>query len=72
MLRKGEVFGWVALLENHPHRIARATCLEPSQLLRIDGKAALTVLEQDPAAGYVVMRRLSSLIARYLASSGSR
>jgi toluene monooxygenase system ferredoxin subunit len=72
MLRKGEVFGWAALLENQPRRIARATCLEGSHLLRINGQAALRVLESDPASGYVVMRRLSSLIARYLVSSGSR
>ncbi|MDB5808724.1 MAG: methanesulfonate monooxygenase [Betaproteobacteria bacterium] len=72
MLRKGEVFGWAALLENQPHRIARATCLEPSQLLRINGHQALELLAADPAAGYVVMRRLSSLIARYLTSSGSK
>ena len=72
MLRKGEVFGWAALLDNQPQRIARATCLEPSQVLRINGKQALQVLANDPAAGYMVMRRLSSLIARYLASSGSK
>ena len=72
MLRKGEVFGWAALLENQPQRIARATCLEQSRLLRINGKRALQVLESDPASGYLVMRRLSSLIARYLASSGSK
>jgi toluene monooxygenase system ferredoxin subunit len=72
MLRKGEVFGWAALLENQPQRIARATCLEQSRLLKINGKQALQVLENDPASGYVVMRRLSSLIARYLASSGSK
>jgi toluene monooxygenase system ferredoxin subunit len=72
MLRKGEAFGWAALLENQPQRIARATCLEPSQLLRINGKQALQLLADDPGAGYVVMRRLSSLIARYLASSGSK
>jgi len=72
MLRKGEVFGWAALLENQPQRIARATCLEQSQLLRINGKQTLQVLENDPASGYLVMRRLSSLIARYLASSGSK
>ena len=72
MLRKGEVFGWAALLENQPQRIARATCLEQSQLLRINGKQALQVLAKDPASGYVVMRRLSSLIARFLASSGSK
>jgi toluene monooxygenase system ferredoxin subunit len=72
MLKKGEVFGWAALLEGYPARIASARCLEPSALLRINGKAALRVLEGDPAAGFVVMRRLAALIARYLASSGTR
>jgi toluene monooxygenase system ferredoxin subunit len=72
MLRKGEVFGWAALLESQPVRIAKATCIERSTLLRINGRRVLKVLEADPASGYVVMRRLSSLIARYLASSGAR
>jgi toluene monooxygenase system ferredoxin subunit len=72
MLRKGEVFGWAALLENQPQRIARATCLEQSQLLRINGKRTLELLERDSASGYVVMRRLASLIARYLTASGSK
>jgi len=72
MLRKGEVFGWAALVENQPRRIARATCLEQSKLLRIDGRKTLALLENDSASGFVVMRRLASLIARYLASSGSQ
>ena len=72
MLRKGEVFGWAALLESQPVRIARATCLESSTLLRINGRGALKVLEADPVSGYIVMRRLSSLIARYLAASGAK
>jgi toluene monooxygenase system ferredoxin subunit len=72
MLRKGEVFGWAALLDSQPSRIAKATCLEHSTLLRINGREALKVLESDPASGYVVMRRLSSLIARYLAPSGAK
>jgi toluene monooxygenase system ferredoxin subunit len=72
MLRKGEVFGWAALLEGTPARIASARCLEPSSLLRINGKGALRVLEGDPAAGFAVMRRLAALITRYLASSGAR
>jgi toluene monooxygenase system ferredoxin subunit len=70
MLKKGEVFGWAALLEGYPARIASARCLEDSRVLRINGKCALGVLEGDPAAGFVVMRRLSALIARYLATSG--
>lgn len=72
MLKKGEVFGWAALLDAHPARIASARCLEASSLLRISGKSALRVLEADPAAGFIVMRRLAALIARYLAPSGVR
>ena len=72
MLRKGEVFGWAALLDDHPARIATARVLEKSTLLRINGKAALKVLESDAASGYLVMRRLSALIARFLAAPGAR
>ena len=71
-LRKGEVFGWNALLEQYPHRIAAATCLEESSVLRINGKQMLAVLDSDPASGFVVMRRLSSLINRYLAAPGAK
>jgi toluene monooxygenase system ferredoxin subunit len=72
MLRKGEIFGWAALLDGQPRRIANAKCLEQSVLLRMNGGEALRILESDPASGYLVMRRLSSLIARYLAESGSK
>lgn len=72
MLKKGEVFGWAALLEGTPARIASARCLEASSVLRLNGRAALRVLEGDPAAGFTVMRRLAALIARYLASSGAK
>jgi toluene monooxygenase system ferredoxin subunit len=72
MLRKGEVFGWAALLDAQPTRIASARVLEPSRLLRINGKQALAVLEADPASGYLAMRRLSGLIARFLAAPGAR
>ena len=71
MLKKGETFGWAALLDGYPKRIAGARCLEDSTLLRINGKAAIGVLESDPSAGFTVMRRLSGLIAKYLALRGS-
>jgi toluene monooxygenase system ferredoxin subunit len=65
------VFGWAALLEGHPKRIAQAACLEPSVLLRIEGSRALEVLEADPLSGFHVMRQLSHLITRQLTSSGA-
>jgi toluene monooxygenase system ferredoxin subunit len=71
MLRKGEVFGWNALLEHHPRRIAKASCLEKSTVLRLSGKETMKVLEEDPVSGYKVMRNLSNLIARYLTASGA-
>ena len=72
MLKKGEVFGWAALIEGYPVRIASARCLEASTLLRLNGKATLAVLEENPSDGLVAMRRLAALIARHLASSGAR
>jgi len=71
-LGRGELFGWNALSENQPRRIARATCRERSSVLRMNGKEVLKVLESDPASGYVVMRRLAELIARYLAGDAPR
>jgi len=72
MLGKGELFGWNALIENHPRRIARATGRERSSVLRMNGAEVLKVLESDPASGYLVMRRLAELIARYLAGDARR
>jgi toluene monooxygenase system ferredoxin subunit len=72
MLKKGEIFGWAALLENQPQRIASARALENSAVLRINGRQALQLLEADPAAGYVVMRRLAGLIARFFVVAGAK
>lgn len=72
MLNRGEIFGWAALLENHPQRIASARALEPSTVLRINGRQALKLLEADTASGYAVMRRLAGLIARFLTVAGAK
>ena len=71
-LRKGEVFGWNALLEHYPQRIATATCLDNASLLKVNGKEMLQILASEPAAGYAVMRHLASLINRYLAEPGAK
>ena len=71
-LRKGEVFGWNALLEHYPQRIATAICIDDASVLRIPGAELLGILKSDPAAGFTVMRRLASLINRYLAGPGAK
>ena len=72
ILRKGEVFGWAALLENQPLRIAKAVCVEDSVLLRLNGAEAVEVLTSDPDSGYLVMRQLATLITKHFTSSGEK
>jgi toluene monooxygenase system ferredoxin subunit len=72
LISKGEVFGWSALLEGRPRRLAAASCLERSSLLSLSRKQLLKVLEADPAAGFAVMRRLPGLIAQRFTASGAR
>ncbi|MCY7370086.1 MAG: cyclic nucleotide-binding domain-containing protein [Polaromonas sp.] len=66
VLVKGEVFGWAALLDHQPQRIAKAACLEDSAMLRLSGEKTLQILESDPVSGYSVMRKLSGLITRLI------
>lgn len=66
VLDRGEVFGWAALLDHQPQRIAKAACLEDSAILRLSGAQTLQVLESDPVSGYSVMRKLPGLITRHL------
>lgn len=72
VLRKGEVFGWAALLDDQRRRIARASCLEKSSVLRLDGQKVLELLAADPASGFLVMRQLSKLITRHLTAAGDK
>ena len=71
VLRRGEVFGWTAILASFSRRLATATCLEDSRVLTLRGRDLLEVLENDPKAGYVVMRRLAAITTRYLAAAGA-
>lgn len=60
----GQVFGWAALIDERPRRVATASCLEPCAIYVIPAKALLDIFDQDRASGYLVMRRLAGLIAQ--------
>ena len=59
-----QVFGWAALIDERPRRVATASCLEPCTIYVLPAKALLGVFDRDRDSGYLVMRRLAGLIAR--------
>ena len=63
VMERSMVFGWVALVPEHPNRLGSAQCLENSKILAINGDILLGILEKDPQSGFLVMKRLCSLIA---------
>jgi toluene monooxygenase system ferredoxin subunit len=68
LIRRGEVFGWAALVEPTPARIASAACVRPCTVLCIDGKKLLALAEMDHSIGYRIMKQLSALISANLTS----
>lgn len=63
IMTEGQLFGWAALIDDHPRRVATASCLEDSSLLVIDGTKLLEIFDRDTAAGYLFMRGLAGMIA---------
>jgi len=65
---KGEIFGWSALVP--PHRLtASARCQGKADIIMINGKELMELLEKDRGIGYVVMKNLSAFISSRLAST---
>jgi toluene monooxygenase system ferredoxin subunit len=63
LMKRHMIFGWAALIPEHPSRLGSAKCLEASKLLSINGDALLEVFSRDPQSGFLVMKRLCSMIA---------
>ncbi len=64
ILGAGDVFGWAALLEKYPHRLAKAVCQDAAEIIRINGNELLRMFESDPDTGDVVMSRFATMITR--------
>lgn len=65
------VFGWAALIPEHPKRVATAVCIDPSTVLVIRGNELLALLTSAPVAGFEVMQRLAAMIARNFMEQGA-
>jgi toluene monooxygenase system ferredoxin subunit len=66
IIRRGEVFGWAALVEGYSRRIATAYCLTACEVVALDGAALRAFMDADPLAGYLVMKQLAVLLTSEL------
>jgi len=66
IIRRGEVFGWAALVETTQRRIATAYCLTPCTVIALPGAALTALMEADHGLGYAVMKQLSILLTSEL------
>ncbi|MGQ9851408.1 MAG: Crp/Fnr family transcriptional regulator [Aggregatilineaceae bacterium] len=61
----GQVVGWSGFMPPN-YYTATAICQEDSRLLSFDGAAFNRLLEQNPALGLVIMRRVAEVISQRL------
>lgn len=67
-VRQGETFAWSALVP--PHMLtASARCRRKSDVITINGKELIQILEKSNHIGYVVMQNLSKVISSRLAAT---
>jgi len=63
-----ESFGWSGIVPPY-HYTASAVCDTDCKVLTIPGAGFLKLLEENPSAGFSVMRRLTELVASRLRTS---
>jgi toluene monooxygenase system ferredoxin subunit len=66
IIRRGEVFGWAALVETTQRRIATAYCLTPCAVIALPGAGLGALMEGDHTLGYALMKQLSILLTSEL------
>jgi CRP-like cAMP-binding protein len=68
IIRRGEVFGWAALIGGTQKRIATAFCLTPCEVIALNGRALAELMDGDHSLGYALMKQLSVLLSSELTS----
>ena len=67
-MRRGDVFGWAALVEGYSRRIATAYCLTACSVVAFAGADLHSLMESDHSLGYGIMKRLTVLLTSELTS----
>ena len=68
IIRRGQVFGWAALVESTRTRIATAFCLTPCEVIAIDGKKLTALMDADHSLGFAIAKQLTALVTSELTS----
>jgi toluene monooxygenase system ferredoxin subunit len=68
IIRRGDVFGWAALIDGAQKRIATAFCLTPCEVIALNGSALIALMDGDHSLGYAIMKQLSVLLTSELTS----
>jgi toluene monooxygenase system ferredoxin subunit len=66
IIRSGKVFGWAALMERYPLRIATAYCITSCEVVAIDGAQLRALMESDHSTGFFIMKQLAVLLTSEL------
>ena len=68
IIRRGDVFGWAALVSGAQKRIATAFCLTSCEVIALNGNELLALMDADHSLGYAMMKQLSVLLTSELTS----
>ncbi len=63
-----ESFGWSGVVAPY-HYTATAECIEDATVMSIPGDKLMEILKQDPNSGFIVMQRITEIIASRLRNS---
>ncbi len=64
-MRKGEVVGWSALVKPYIYTLG-AQAIEKSKVIVIDGPALVTLLDDNPEYGYLLIKKIAEVISERL------
>src|SRR5687768_6011005 len=66
IIRRGDVFGWAAVVEGYSRRIATAYCITACEVVALDGARLRAFMDADTLAGYLIMKQLAVLLTSEL------
>ena len=61
IITKGDVFGWSSLVRPHFLTLS-ALCVKPSSVIMVDGDELVSLMDNDHALGYEIMKGLVRVI----------